>query len=169
MAIFSGKNDKGGAVSREKPGPPRPNESSMSIIGPGMRIVGDLSTEGTVRVEGIIEGTVSAGKAVVIGKEGEVVGDVITQDAVIGGRVRGTVTAESRLELQATAQIEGQISARAQHLVLEEGCRFNGQVQMLGDEGHPPRALPASTSAVVPPPPPAPRVVTGTESPHLQL
>lgn len=151
MAIF-GKNDGGGAtVEKTKSGPPRPNESSMSIIGPGMRIKGDLMTEGTVRVEGTIEGTVRAGKAVVVGKEGEIIGDVVTQDAVIGGRVRGTVSAESRLELQATAQIEGQISARAQHLVLEEGCRFNGQVQMLGDEVK--RALPAST---------------GAESPHSQ-
>jgi cytoskeletal protein CcmA (bactofilin family) len=146
MAIFGGgKNDRGATVAKEKTGPPRANESSMSIIGPGMRIKGDLLTEGTVRVEGTIEGTIRAGKAVVIGKEGEVIGDVITQDAVIGGRVRGTVTAESRLELQGTAQIEGQISARAQHLVLEEGCRFNGQVQMVGDE--PQRALPAYTGA----------------------
>ena len=149
MAIFGGKN--GATVDKGKPGPPRPNESSMSIIGPGMRIKGDLVTEGTVRIEGTIEGTIRAGKAVVIGKEGEVIGDVVTQDAVVGGRVRGTLTAESRLELQATAQIEGQISARAQHLVLEEGCRFNGQVQMVGDEA--PRALPAATR---------------TESPQLQ-
>ena len=146
MAIFGGKSE---TVEKGKGGPPRPNESSMSIIGPGMRIKGDLVTEGTVRIEGTIEGTIRAGKAVVIGKEGEVIGDVFTQDAVVGGRVRGTLTAESRLELQATAQIEGQISARAQHLVLEEGCRFNGQVQMVGDEAQ--RALPAST---------------GMESPH---
>ena len=145
MAIFGGKNE---TVEKGKGGPPRPNESSMSIIGPGMRIKGDLVTEGTVRVDGTIEGTIRAGKAVVVGKEGEVIGDVVTQDAVIGGRVRGTVTAESRLELQATAQIEGQISARAQHLVLEEGCRFNGQVQMVGDEAQ--RALPAYTSAESP-------------------
>jgi cytoskeletal protein CcmA (bactofilin family) len=149
MAIFGGKNEREATVEKGKAGPPRPNESSMSIIGPGMRIKGDLVTEGTVRVEGTIEGTIRAGKAVVVGKEGEVIGDVITQDAVIGGRVRGTVTAESRLELQATAQIEGQISARAQHLVLEEGCRFNGQVQMLGEE-QAQRALPAATGADTP-------------------
>ncbi len=113
----------------------------MSLIGPGMNIVGDLSTDGTVRVEGRIEGTVRAGKAVVIGKGGEVVGDVLTQDAVIGGTVRGTVVAESRLELQATCDIEGQIRARSQHLQLEEGCRFNGQIQML--DGGESLALPA--------------------------
>lgn len=116
-------------------------ESSMSIIGPGMNIVGDVVTDGTVRVEGRIEGTIRAGKAVVIGKGGEVVGDVLTQDAVVGGRVRGTVVAESRLELQATSDIEGQIRARSKHLVLEQGARFNGQVQMM-DEGEVRGALP---------------------------
>jgi cytoskeletal protein CcmA (bactofilin family) len=152
MAIFGGKPERGGSVAKDRTaGAPRGNESSMSIIGPGMRITGDLTTDGTVRVEGTIEGTLRAGKGVVIGKDGEVIGDVVTQDAVIGGRVRGTVTAESRLELQASAQIEGQISARAQHLVLEEGCRFNGQVHMLGEE--PPRALPATTDAAESPQP----------------
>ncbi|HEY7770395.1 polymer-forming cytoskeletal protein [Longimicrobium sp.] len=116
----------------------------MSIIGPGMSITGDLVTEGTVRVEGRIEGTVRAGKAVIIGKSGEVVGEVITQDAVIGGRLRGTLVAESRLELQATSDIEGQIRAPAQHLQLEEGARFNGQIQML-DQGQM-AALPPGTS-----------------------
>jgi cytoskeletal protein CcmA (bactofilin family) len=116
-------------------------EASMSIIGPGMNIIGDLVTDGTVRVEGRIEGTVRAGKAVVIGKGGEVVGDVLTQDAVIGGRVRGTVVAESRLELQASSDIEGQIRARSAHLQLEEGARFNGQIQML--DGSEALALPA--------------------------
>ncbi len=117
----------------------------MSIIGPGMNITGDLVTEGTVRVEGRIEGTVRAGKAVIVGNSGEVVGDVITQDAVIGGRLRGTLVAESRLELQATCDIEGQIRAPAQHLKLEEGARFNGQIQML-DQGQM-AALPPGTPA----------------------
>lgn len=116
-------------------------ESSMSIIGPGMNIVGDLVTDGTVRVEGRIEGTVRAGKAVVIGKGGEVVGDVLTQDAVIGGTVRGTVVAESRLELQSTCDIDGQIRVRSAHLQLEEGAVWNGQIQML--DGTEALALPA--------------------------
>lgn len=130
-------NERGTVLSRAVGG----GEASMSIIGPGMNIVGDLVTDGTVRVEGRIEGTVRAGKAVVIGKGGEVVGDVLTQDAVVGGTVRGTVVAESRLELQSTSDIEGQIRARAAHLVLEEGARFNGQIQML--DGTESLALPA--------------------------
>jgi len=105
-----------------------PPESVISIIGPGMKVVGDCRTDGTIRVEGTIEGSVHAGKAVVIGKQGIVRGDVLTQDAVISGRVEGKVVAESRLELQATCHIEGAIETR--RMQLEEGAVLNGTVQM---------------------------------------
>lgn len=103
------------------------HENAISIVGPGMRVTGDCETEGTLRVEGIVKGTVRAGKAIVIGKDGAVDGDVITQDAIIGGRVTGSVVAESRLELQATCVIEGEI--RARRIKLDEGGRVNGTVR----------------------------------------
>ena len=103
------------------------HENAISIIGPGMRVNGDCETEGTLRVEGVVHGTVRAAKAVVVGKDGAVQGDIFTQDAVIGGRVIGTVVAESRLELQATCVIEGEI--RARRIKLDEGGRVNGTVQ----------------------------------------
>lgn len=120
-------------------------EGAISIIGPGMRIVGEVETQGSVRVEGQIQGSLRAGKGVVIGKEGEIIGDVFTQDAVVGGRIQGTITAESRLELQSTSQIDGEIHTRAQHLQLDEGARFNGRIHMLDDA--PLKALPAETVA----------------------
>jgi cytoskeletal protein CcmA (bactofilin family) len=107
---------------------PQPREGVVSIIGPGMRVVGDCDTDGTLRVEGTVEGTVRAGKAVVVGKDGSINGDIITQDAIIGGRVNGKVFAESRLELQATAMVEGEI--RARRIKLDEGGRLNGNVHI---------------------------------------
>lgn len=101
---------------------------AISIIAPGTKIVGDCDTDGTLRIEGVIEGTVKAGKAVVVGKDGVVKGDIITQDAVIGGHVTGTVVADSRLELQATCVIDGEI--RARRIKLDEGGKVNGQIQM---------------------------------------
>jgi cytoskeletal protein CcmA (bactofilin family) len=103
-------------------------ETIISIIAPGMTIVGDCETDGTVRVEGTVEGSIRAGKAVVIGKQGMVSGDVTTQDAVISGRVAGTLVAASRLELQATCQIEGEVFTR--RMQLEEGAVLNGKVHM---------------------------------------
>ncbi len=64
-----------------------------------MTLTGDCETDGALRIEGTVKGNVRAGKAVVIGKEGLVDGNIYTQDAVIAGRVLGSVHAQSRLEL----------------------------------------------------------------------
>lgn len=102
-------------------------EGVISIIGPGMRVNGDCETEGTLRIEGTVIGKVTAGKAVVVGRDGTVKGDISTQDAVIGGHVTGKVIVESRLELQETSVIDGEIHAR--RIKLEEGGRVNGTVR----------------------------------------
>jgi cytoskeletal protein CcmA (bactofilin family) len=126
--MFAKKPSDGSVeMARENEGPQPKGDNVISIIGPGMRVVGDCETDGTLRIEGVVEGTVRAAKAVVIGKDGMVKGDVVTQDAIIGGRVNGAVVAESRLELQATCLIEGEI--RARRIKLDEGGRVNGTVQ----------------------------------------
>lgn len=113
-------------MAKESNGAPSARESVVSIIGPGMRVVGNCETEGTLRIEGIVDGTVRAGKAVVVGKDGRVEGDIFTQDAIVGGNVTGTLVAESRLELQATCMVEGEI--RARRIKLDEGGQVRGNV-----------------------------------------
>lgn len=93
-----------------------------------MKVVGDCHTDGTIRVEGTIEGAIHAGKAVVIGKQGSVTGNITTQDAIVSGRVDGILVAESRLELQATCHLEGEVHTR--RMQLEEGAVLNGAVHM---------------------------------------
>jgi cytoskeletal protein CcmA (bactofilin family) len=109
-------------------------DGAISIIGPGMVIEGDITTEGIVRIEGELRGTVRAVKAVILGQAGRVLGNIITDDAVIGGMVDGSIIAENRLELQSTCSVSGEIRTRAQHLKCEEGARFAGQVQMLEED-----------------------------------
>jgi cytoskeletal protein CcmA (bactofilin family) len=128
-----------------------PQDSVISIIGPGMSVVGDCETDGTLRVEGRIEGTIRAGKAVVVGKDGEVSGKIFTQDAILAGRVQGTIHAASRLEVQATARIDAEV--RARRMQLEEGAEVNGTLVM-GEQasGEPmagPRKMPADAAAKV--------------------
>jgi len=118
-------------MARDRDNSPASPESVISIIGPGMTIVGDCETDGTVRVEGSVTGSIKAGKAIVIGKQGLVTGEIVTQDAVISGRVEGTLVAASRLELQATCHIEGEVHTR--RMQLEEGAVLNGTVHMSSD------------------------------------
>ena len=141
-------------MARDRDSAATPSESVISIIGPGMTIVGDCETDGTVRVEGSVEGSIRAGKAVVIGKQGVVSGDITTQDAVISGRVEGTLVAASRLELQSTCHIEGEVHTR--RMQLEEGAVLNGSVHMGAESakvaekathGEAPRSTPDSGTA----------------------
>lgn len=162
-------------MAKEANGTQQPaRETSVSIIGPAMRVVGDCETEGTLRVEGIVDGTVRAGKAVVVGKDGVITGDLITQDAVVGGKVTGTIIAESRLELQATCNVEGEV--RARRIKLDEGGRVNGKVQtgeVKGPARPPAAAKPVekaqrmdaapSAAATVPAPQPAQPVASGRQ------
>ncbi len=103
-----------------------PPEAVISIIGVGMTLEGDSETDGSLRVEGTIRGNVRAGKSVVIGRDGFVDGSIYTQDAVIVGRVSGGIHAVSRLELQATSEVSGEIEAP--RMQVEEGAKVQGQV-----------------------------------------
>ena len=108
--------------------PARELSDVVSVIGPGMEIVGDIKCDGTVRVEGQVEGSIRATKSVVIGKGGSIAGDIETQDVVVAGTVVGTVVGASRVELQDTCHVEGDI--RSRRIKLDEGGQVEGRLQM---------------------------------------
>jgi cytoskeletal protein CcmA (bactofilin family) len=55
-------------------------------------------------------------------------GDLHTKEAVIGGEVRGVINATERVELQATAVVEGDINTA--RIMILEGARVTGEVRM---------------------------------------
>ena len=103
-----------------------PPEAVISIIGVGMTLEGDSETDGSIRIEGTVRGSVKAGKSVVVGRDGLVDGSIYTQDAVISGRVSGGIHAASRLELLATSEVTGKIEAP--RMQVEDGAKVQGQV-----------------------------------------
>ncbi len=109
-------------------GPTRELSDVVSVVAPGMTILGDVMCDGTVRVEGKIEGSIKATKSVVVGKDGRITGDIETQDVVVAGTVVGTVSGASRVELQETCRIEGDI--RSRRVKLEEGGQIEGRLHM---------------------------------------
>lgn len=115
------------AVFTEK-GQRTDSESTLSIIGTGMRVVGDITADGVVKVEGTVVGTIRAGRQVLVAKGGEVEGDVIAKEAIIGGEVRGTVVAQERAEIQSSSVIHGDVTCK--RLLVQEGGEINGVVRM---------------------------------------
>ena len=103
-------------------------EAALSIIAAGTKIVGELASDGVVKVEGIIVGSVHAERQVLVAKGGVIQGDIFTRDAIVGGEVHGAILADERVEVQASSVIEGDITTL--RIVIHEGGEVNGHVRM---------------------------------------
>ena len=103
-------------------------ETGLSVVSAGMRITGQLDTNGVVKVEGVVVGSVRAERQVLVAKGGLVEGDILTREAVIGGEVRGAIYADERVEVQTTSQIHGDITTK--RILLQEGGEVNGHLKM---------------------------------------
>jgi len=109
-------------------------DGNLSIVAVGMRVVGELATDGVLKVEGFVEGSIRADREVLVAHGGIIQGDVYTREAIVGGKVVGSIYADERVEVQANSVVQGDIvTAR---LIVSEGGEVNGRVEM-GD----PRAL----------------------------
>ena len=106
----------------------REGERLNTIIGQGTVLKGECSVKGTVRVDGTIDGSLNASGIAILGKSGQVKGDLLVGNAIVGGQVDGSVIASGRLELQTGAKVEGDIKAKK--LVVEEGVFFQGYCNM---------------------------------------
>ena len=110
-------------------------DGALSIIASGTVISGDVKTDGTVKVEGEVLGNVVAGQQVLLARGSRVKGDVQTREAVIGGLVEGAIRAAERVEIQATAIVQGDITT--QRIVIAEGGQVNGGLEMTKKVGSP--------------------------------
>ena len=135
--LFSKKNDETDTMTEPTPAPapkssknekPGANETAMSVIAQGMRIVGDIECSGVLKIEGTVEGTIRGARQVLLGRQGVVKGDIETREAVIGGQVEGSIHAMERVEIQGTAAVVGNVHTKT--IVIREGGQINGAVRM---------------------------------------
>jgi cytoskeletal protein CcmA (bactofilin family) len=97
-------------------------------LGAGSRVEGKLSFEGTVRIDGQIEGEISAQDTVIIGEGAEVTAQIHANTVVVQGRITGDISARKRVELKAPATVVGNISTPS--LVIHDGVVFEGHCSM---------------------------------------
>jgi cytoskeletal protein CcmA (bactofilin family) len=100
--------------------------SGYSLIDNALTISGDISTTGTIRVDGRVEGALHRADTLIIGASGVVIGSIEAREVVIGGELCGNLTVSERVEIQATATIRGDIRAAAVQLL--EGGSVHGHI-----------------------------------------
>jgi len=125
MGIFSNpaRDEQGNELRRRKT-----DQIPFSIIASDMTVIGDLETEGVVRIEGRVKGTVRVGSQVLVASGAVIEGDLHTQEAVIAGQVSGGIRATDRVELQGSAVVTGDI--HTPRIAIVEGAKVTGEVKM---------------------------------------
>lgn len=103
----------------------------QTIIGEGTEIKGNIQSNGVVRIDGTLEGTIHHNGDLLVGPKGRVVAEIRTKGLSIAGEVRGELHVEGKLELLPGARVFGDI--RCGHFVVHEGAMFHGRSMMAAE------------------------------------
>ena len=101
-----------------------------TVIGPGATIKGEIHARGTLRVDGRVEGKISADSSVIIGEKGNVDAEVIAAHVIVGGTVHGKVTGREKVEILSNGRLHGDVSTKPAKFVVAEGVIFEGRCSM---------------------------------------
>ena len=132
----SGSHTPGAAVGtppQQASAPPPAGNAATPTIGATMTIKGDLVGKEDVLVRGRLEGSVILkDNDIVIEESGEVEGSIIAKHVLIKGQVNGDIQGLDKVTIFATGRVQRTITAP--RVVLEDGGRFKGMIDMPLDE-----------------------------------
>jgi cytoskeletal protein CcmA (bactofilin family) len=102
---------------------------NVSVIGPTLVFKGELSADEDLIIEGTIEGTIAHHKKnLTIGAKGKVSADIHANSVLVEGRLDGDIHSDGLVSLAKGATVHGNIYCA--RLMLQDGCHFNGKIQM---------------------------------------
>ena len=109
-----------------------PEGAMNTIIGKGTQVEGNMKVAQSLRIDGSFKGSINASETLIVGSSGELTEvKVNVKNAIIGGKIKGDVTASNKVTLESSSRLEGDLTAKL--LVIEEGSLFTGNCQS-GDQ-----------------------------------
>jgi cytoskeletal protein CcmA (bactofilin family) len=103
---------------------------SVNIIGAGTSIEGDINTNGDMRIDGSLTGTINVKGKLVVGPTGVVEGEIICQNADVSGTIKGKIGVAELLSLKSSSKLNGDIITNK--IAIEPGATFTGSCSMGG-------------------------------------
>lgn len=107
------------------------NNKLEALIGPNSEFKGDITANGTLRIDGKLTGNITA-DFVILGDDASVTGDIKARCVVVGGSVEGNVNADELVEIKHTGKLIGDI--HTSKLSVAEGGIFEGRSIIQKDE-----------------------------------
>lgn len=105
-----------------------PAGTGYSLLDSQLTVFGDLDTIGSLRIDGVLNGTIRRADTVVLGVGATMNGDVHAREVIISGAMTGHIHASERVELQPTAIVNGDVTTQV--VLVQEGGVINGRVEM---------------------------------------
>lgn len=106
------------------------NPDDITIISNGVKIDGKINCSGNIRIDGEVQGDITAQGNVAVGQNGKVNGKIDAMIITVGGFVVGTAAAKEKLVLESKAVFNGDLFTKI--LVVEDGAKFEGNSKMSG-------------------------------------
>jgi len=100
----------------------------VSIISGGVKLEGNLFSEGNVRIDGIVIGNVSVNGNLTIGENANMQGEIKAGSIIMGGKIERKIIASDILRLESKSVLKGDLITRK--LIIEEGAVFEGNSKM---------------------------------------
>jgi cytoskeletal protein CcmA (bactofilin family) len=149
---FMGKTDMARPAEVETPSPPRQpaarGGAPTTFLDASTDFSGKLMCSESLRIDGRVEGEVHCDHSVVIGEPGVVHASIQADTVVIAGQVKGDINARSKITLDTTARVTGDLCTPG--IVIQEGAKLEGRIMIGSDEGRAaekPAARPAEEAA----------------------
>jgi cytoskeletal protein CcmA (bactofilin family) len=100
----------------------------VTIISGGVKLEGNLQSEGNVRIDGSVVGNVIVKGNLTLGENCNIHGEIKANNIIMGGKVEGKVTSMETLRLEAKSILKGDLITKK--LIVEEGAVFEGHSSM---------------------------------------
>ena len=105
---------------------------SINLIGSGTIIKGDIKSNGDIRIDGTVIGSIHSKGKVVIGTTGNIEGEIDCVNGDSSGIIKAKVTVKELLSLKASSKLTGAIVTNK--LAIEPGAFFSGTCNMANEQ-----------------------------------
>lgn len=104
-----------------------------AVVGPSIKIKGELTGEEDLLIQGRVEGRIELKKNnVTVGKKGSVQADIYGKIISVEGEVEGDLFGEEKIIVRKSGMVRGNMTAP--RVNLEDGARFKGAIDMESKE-----------------------------------
>ena len=104
--------------------------SGINSLASATKIIGDLTADHDIRIDGLLKGNLKCGGKVILGPKGKVIGEIDCENAVIEGTVEGFILVKDTLQIKETGIIIADVKCKK--IVVHHGAQINGKCETGG-------------------------------------